>query len=178
MKKQYAKLPKYPSELLQLALDDISEIKYDDRYIIDMDYWHSIIKGTDTCGVCLAGAVIANTLKVDIETSIGFGQGDVDSKLGKRNGMLIKTINGLRLLDLYYVYNEHKSSLTEKEETLIRKCYESIGKKLKEYTDNPDMDVDEEDIIEFKNFDDAYNFYSSIISDIAHLDDKILGRTA
>ena len=171
-------LPHYPSELLRLALNDISEIEYDDRYKIDTDVWYEYDEYKNISSVNLAGVVMANTLKFNIKTVVSYDFSSVQGVIGKDNIKKLKTIEGLRLLDLYDVYSEYKNSLTDKEKTLIKKCYESIGKKLKEYTDNPDMDVDEEDIIEFKNFYDAYNFYSSIIGDLAYLDEKILGRTA
>ena len=53
-------LPDRPSELLQLALNDLRTCEADPRYRIEMAVWHVMRGGT--CYICLAGAVIANSL--------------------------------------------------------------------------------------------------------------------
>jgi hypothetical protein len=53
-------LPKKPSKLLALALGDLEKCEQDDRYVIDMQTWH--ITHGDGCHVCLAGAVLAQSL--------------------------------------------------------------------------------------------------------------------
>lgn len=52
-----------PSELIALALDDLKKAEQSKKYTIDMDFWHGPTFDT-SCSVCLAGAVIAGTLKV------------------------------------------------------------------------------------------------------------------
>lgn len=59
------KLPDLPSELLTLALDDLEVIRKDPKYRIFMLDWHLYLPQEDVCQVCLAGAVMANTLKID-----------------------------------------------------------------------------------------------------------------
>lgn len=62
------KLPRQPSKLIRLALADFDVVRKDKRYKIDMAVWHSSCRygDSDRCSVCLAGAVMANSLKVDI----------------------------------------------------------------------------------------------------------------
>lgn len=55
------KLPKKPSALLRLALSDISKVRRDRKYVIDMNQWHNPSGG---CHVCLSGAVMVRTLCV------------------------------------------------------------------------------------------------------------------
>ncbi len=62
------RLPSTPSKLLRLAVKDLKAIRRRKGYDIKMSIWHD---GTDadgnagtTCSVCMAGAVMANTLKV------------------------------------------------------------------------------------------------------------------
>ena len=61
-------LPNKPSELMRLAVKDLMAIETDPAYTINMSYWHYPLRiesgeGTITrCAVCMAGAVLANTL--------------------------------------------------------------------------------------------------------------------
>lgn len=57
-------LPEKPSDLLALALHDLSMVEGDSRYRVNMDTWHSPVWG-DVCYVCLAGAVMAQSLSAD-----------------------------------------------------------------------------------------------------------------
>lgn len=53
-------LPDQPSELLELALNDLEQVENDPSYDINMNDWHY---PRDTgCSVCFAGAVMAGTL--------------------------------------------------------------------------------------------------------------------
>lgn len=56
-------LPDKPSELIELALDDLAAVEADDRYKVDMDTWHN--PRTGFCAVCFAGSVIAKTLNTN-----------------------------------------------------------------------------------------------------------------
>ena len=58
-------LPTTPSELIRAALRDLRAIEADDRYVVDMSRWHGPTMdnhGQAVCQVCLAGAVMAQTL--------------------------------------------------------------------------------------------------------------------
>ena len=56
-------LPKKPSVLLKLALKDLETCRNSPKYTIDMDYW--FYTNGNECTVCLAGAVMAQTLGFD-----------------------------------------------------------------------------------------------------------------
>lgn len=57
-------LPDEPSELITLALADLAKVEAaPGEYRVAMGVWHSPDPGTDLCAVCLAGAVIAMTLR-------------------------------------------------------------------------------------------------------------------
>jgi hypothetical protein len=55
-----------PSELLTLALNDLEAVEQDSRYRVDMGHWHRPLPSEGYCAVCLAGAVLANSLGVAI----------------------------------------------------------------------------------------------------------------
>ena len=79
-------LPTTPSELIRLALADLRAIEDDDGYVVDMCNWHWPTmdnRGRKVCLVCLAGAVIAQTLDVPREQAISID--DLDSnRVGER----------------------------------------------------------------------------------------------
>lgn len=57
-------LPDQPHELLRLALADLRKCAADPQYEVNMDKWHQPSFSTAVCEVCLAGAVMAQTLGV------------------------------------------------------------------------------------------------------------------
>ncbi len=57
-------LPASPSALLRHGLADLVECEKDDRYIVDMLFWHRYSPADDKCKIDLAGAFLAKTLKV------------------------------------------------------------------------------------------------------------------
>lgn len=60
------KLPNKPSELILLALQDLAKARRDKKYYVDMATWHYPDSSTNRCVVCLAGSVMAFTLKKSI----------------------------------------------------------------------------------------------------------------
>lgn len=56
------RLPNKPSKLLMLAMTDLEKVEADPRYKVNMSKWH---EPNGKCSVCLAGSVIAKTLKVN-----------------------------------------------------------------------------------------------------------------
>ncbi len=58
------KLPNKPSELLEVAMHDLSLVERSSKYKVDMWSWHKPT-GAGYCEVCMAGAVMAKTLHVD-----------------------------------------------------------------------------------------------------------------
>ncbi len=59
------KLPRKPSVLIRLALDDLRKVETDERYTIDMDVWHAPKDDYSKCTVCLVGSVMAKSLEID-----------------------------------------------------------------------------------------------------------------
>ena len=65
----YDPLPDKLSDLLELALDDLEKIEKNPRYGITMSAWHEPLPD-GICHVCLAGAVMAQTLEVPHNSDI------------------------------------------------------------------------------------------------------------
>ena len=61
-------LPALPSDLIRLSIRDLRAAIASPLYVIDMDAWHNPCGSV--CEVCLAGAVMAGTLHVDIDRAI------------------------------------------------------------------------------------------------------------
>jgi hypothetical protein len=59
-------LPDKPSELIRLALHDMRLCEVNPDYKFDMATWHTYVPSEHICYVCLAGSVVANTLKYDV----------------------------------------------------------------------------------------------------------------
>lgn len=57
-------LPDKPSDLLELALSDLEKVEGSSRYKVYMYTWH-VPQKRSVCQVCMAGAVMAKTLKAD-----------------------------------------------------------------------------------------------------------------
>lgn len=60
------KLPDKPSELIRLAIADLTKVERSKAYRVDMGLYHQPVELTDpvdyVCAVCFAGAVMAKTL--------------------------------------------------------------------------------------------------------------------
>lgn len=64
-------LPSTLHELLRVALDDMRKCMNSGDYVLDMDVWHSVEMDTDgRCHVCMAGAVMAQTLKTPLRDTV------------------------------------------------------------------------------------------------------------
>ena len=64
-------LPQKPSEWIRRGLEDLRKCEADDKYQIDMAYWHEHAPKDGVCVVCLAGSVMAKSLGVPITTDAG-----------------------------------------------------------------------------------------------------------
>ena len=62
-------LPDKPSALLRVALSDLAKVEQDIRYKVDMSSYH-VVRPGGICHVCLAGAVMAKSLKVPFVSAI------------------------------------------------------------------------------------------------------------
>ncbi len=69
------RLPNKPSDLIEVAMNDLNSLERSRKYIINMHTWHSPEYGsggkTGRCYICLAGSVMAKTLGADIEGDLG-----------------------------------------------------------------------------------------------------------
>ena len=66
-----SKLPDLPSDLITLALNDLEKCRAMPQiYTIDMEVWHDGMGEYHKCEVCLAGAVMAQTLQTPLHVSI------------------------------------------------------------------------------------------------------------
>jgi len=62
------KLPTVPSALIRLALKDLKAVEKMEEYSVNMATWHDKNNG-EYCEVCFAGAVMARTLEVSIDSA-------------------------------------------------------------------------------------------------------------
>lgn len=63
----YPKLPNKMSDLIEVALKDLTSVRRSSRYSVNMSIWHVPENTERQCHVCLAGAVMARTLGADPE---------------------------------------------------------------------------------------------------------------
>ncbi len=61
----YEDLPDKPSELIDLALDDVLRLETTPGYRINMETYHDLNMADDLCHVCLGGAVLTNFMDRD-----------------------------------------------------------------------------------------------------------------
>lgn len=78
--KKIKSLPDKPSKLIRVALRDLEKCERSRSYKIEMGDWH---RPNGKCAVCLAGAVMAKTLKADRREYAGpatwYHRGDHDT---------------------------------------------------------------------------------------------------
>jgi hypothetical protein len=91
------KLPKTPSKLLRIALTDLMAVEKSKKYRIDMGMWHhGAVEGGQKCEVCMAGAVMAKTLKVpddEWRDPGDFNSSDITKKLFAINLLRVGNIS-------------------------------------------------------------------------------------
>ena len=86
-------LPNKKSELLTLALRDLEVVEKDNKYTVDMgDYYHQTM---NSCYVCLAGAVMANTLDAE-SIVIGIRNRVYTNMFGEDNKNKLRWLNDVR----------------------------------------------------------------------------------
>jgi len=114
--KPTTKLPDKPSALIRLAIDDITKVEQmKTKYKIDMDTWHqpatTVTDPNDfnyeysanhdpkkRCAVCLAGSVMACTLKVDPTLDVTTDNFDKDTE------NKLDAIDAFRCGDLHHAF--------------------------------------------------------------------------
>ena len=172
------KLPKYPSELLQLALDDIEVIGKDKRYHIDIRRTHQFNLETKKCHVSLIGSVLANTLKADNMFSFDYSLKHIEGKYGAENRRKLLITDYLQLGAFRIAYSEYKKffcyfdkELTDEEEAFLKQIENWARAKAKKINQSDWLDI-----CNFKNLKLAENYYSSIVEQLACFEDKVLGK--
>lgn len=70
MKQPKDRLEDTLSQLLSQALDDYDTISENENYVINMSDWHTPTWQCK-CAVCLAGCVLANTIRLDPDYMVG-----------------------------------------------------------------------------------------------------------
>lgn len=95
------KLPDKPSQLIRVALRDLEKCERSKKYKIDMDMWYS---PNGVCKVCLAGAVLAQTLKFKSSEHLSLYGNDCGLSDDTRNKM--SAIDGFRCGGIQYGLSE------------------------------------------------------------------------
>lgn len=116
------KLPRKPSELIELALADLIKCERSPRYVIEMSDFHYPRDGV--CEVCLAGAVMAQHLEVPQDEI-----GDPDG-YGERVHGIIWSLDQFRLGDVAgaFSYLGYSRARGEKFDRRITRHHVSSGK--------------------------------------------------
>jgi len=113
-------LPKKLSDLIELALGDLIKCERSPKYKIDMGNWHH--PRLDKCFICLAGAIIAQSLNVDVKTD--YYPSDFNDFTERR----LNALNFLRGGNVGFAY----STLDER-----RKLTHFLDRSIISYEDNP-----------------------------------------
>jgi len=75
-------LPDKIGDLIRIAVKDLTLCEANPTYMINMDEWHTPNTDASRCCVCLAGAVMAQTLKLNPQEEYKDGRfGSEDKKL-------------------------------------------------------------------------------------------------
>ena len=101
------KLPDKLSELTELALHDLSLCERSKKYMVDMGHWHEPDRGL--CYVCLAGSVMAKTLKTPVESYRLPYHFDEENKLSALNYIREGEVDDA----CYYFYDDVPANLQD-----------------------------------------------------------------
>ena len=118
------KLPEKHSDLILVALKDLEAVENNPKYKVGMGWWHKPTEDKNSnkyCTVCLAGAVMANTLGASVKKEADPSDYDEETKCK------------LIFLDRVRVYHQVSSIIcTEEEKPLLsmvlKAAYRSIPK--------------------------------------------------
>lgn len=129
------KLPSKLSELLRLAVADAQEIEKTPGYELNMNEWHTFYDGV--CHVCMAGAVIGNTLGVsDTKTIFSlFGT------FGEETANRLSAIDDMRTGTLSWrdAVDEFGATISQLE--AIESCNDFIGDNVSGFMDRAEWPV-------------------------------------
>jgi hypothetical protein len=81
------------TQLLEVAKEDVNKVMMSSDYVLDVDKWHAPQK-KGPCLVCIAGAVMANTLEIPSNRSI------IPRDMSRRRDtLLLVLLNAIRVCD-------------------------------------------------------------------------------
>lgn len=110
------KLPGHPADLLKLALKDMKKCLKNEQYKIEMGFWHWAQLDTNTCYICIAGAIMAQTLNTPPNISKrpeDFSNKDIQNKL--------QAIDLILAGDILDGVIKTGKKISQRQENLIRK---------------------------------------------------------
>lgn len=126
-------LPNKLSDMITLAFNDAKVIVKHPAYILDMGVWHKFRNETGKCHVCLAGSVIANTLRADSRDFL------TPEALSKDVQIKLEALNDFRSCCLFSAISSfYGFKIAEHHSDNINKIYSK-------YEEHPDLDSDETD---------------------------------
>lgn len=114
-------LPDKLSDLILVALDDLEKVENDERYTVNMDWWH---RSGDTCLVCLAGSVMAKSL--DVSPDCTRFPNDFDDKTEAK----LDALNWARVGDVSYALYHLDVPSSD---------YTSLDREVADYQDDPEQ---------------------------------------
>ena len=132
-------LPSKPSELVKLAIIDLKAIEATPGYLIDMGSWHvghAPGSSGDKCWVCLAGAVMANSLGVKPSMSVKPWDPIFDSDVTLEGKL--EALDSFRSGDIYHGITLMcpEFDTDEKADALLEKMGESCNIFIPEYEED------------------------------------------
>ena len=114
-------LPDKLSDLILVALDDLEKVENDERYTVNMDWWH---RSGDTCLVCLAGSVMAKSL--DVSPDRTRFPNDFDEKTEAK----LDALNWAHVGDVDYALHHLD---------VPQSSYTSFNRSVVDYSDDPEQ---------------------------------------
>lgn len=139
-------LPNKPSALIRVAVDDLTKVERNTKYIVDMGTWHEprtpekydrkqdmyVAQPEKTkCAVCFGGSVIAGSLKVPSnEDACPYNgeDGDFDERFGEGTRAKLLALDSFRTGDVAYGIREFFGQDAE------LKLPESMNRKVAAYS--------------------------------------------
>jgi len=122
-----------PSQLIRLSIEDLIKCENSPKYSIDMGDWH--VPGKETCQVCLAGAVMAQTCEFSFDYDSDKDESS-DNPYSRRwpefnnlDGSIFKALNHFREGDV----DEAFEKLNIENDNVA----EELSRGIVEYEDNP-----------------------------------------
>lgn len=130
------KLPNKPSKLILLALKDLELVEKDERYAVNMHTWHRPKDGI--CQVCLAGSVLAKSLKFSNEeyTNGVYFESNFEKSEGEKLSFLdrVRMKSRLMIPNIYFqIEDDVKVKLSSEIYELPYTNYESNPSEFKTY---------------------------------------------